>query len=214
MDSGYLNEIYTILTKDYPQDTMLLAKLYHFKGYYQAAIRAFNEDSIKNLDEAACGRGNAYFALGDFKGAREEFENASKICPDAIYGLAKVNAKLAENNVGYKNYIEFISKAIVYYSNILNVSPNIKIQAEFNQFLDSHSKDAILQAISCSVECDNTQLLNQALDKNTSLGKRFWKQEGLLPCRLEAGTLKKINDLLALDTTTFARDSDKGLSPR
>ncbi|MBX3709571.1 MAG: hypothetical protein KIT56_05995 [Gammaproteobacteria bacterium] len=40
-------------------------------------------------------------------------------------------------------------------------------------------------------------LLRQCLDKNTVLGERFWKQEGVHACSKERGTLKKIQDQLS-----------------
>lgn len=63
------------------------------------------------------------------------------------------------------------------------------------KILEQSSKQDILEAIKQLPKDEILYSLAQALNKETLLGKRFWKQEGLHKCSIEKGTLKKIKDL-------------------
>lgn len=63
--------------------------------------------------------------------------------------------------------------------------------------LEANHKHVLFHAIkSLANKDDRIALFEKALDRNHTLGARFWEQEGLSECTLKSGTLKMISDEL------------------
>lgn len=80
--------------------------------------------------------------------------------------------------------------------------------------LGKRSKDAIFAAIlSCNADAQKI-LLHESLDEDTPLGRLFWKQQGVKPCSLESGTLKKIFDHLETIDPVFKKQNEKNVEDK
>lgn len=156
---------------------------------------------------------NCYYQLGaaqqrnkNYSAAVDAYSKAIIIKNDfALAYFSRGNAYRAEEKWGdaFNDYYKAIELAKAQMDNDLlkdvfkDSCDQLEILLSNEKVLRDISKQTLFNIILFFPVEKQIPLLKSALEKDTVLGKRFWKKEGLRECSLEHGMLKKINERLA-----------------
>lgn len=219
LKNGYLAKICEEMEKIYTSkgpnhDLQMAGKLYTAQGKLDLATQVYNDSEISNHYNVILARAKVNDQAGRFLAAVQDYESLLKVHHDNSDHhliIAKAYGKLYESHSGFFQHSHLsLIKAIHHYMKAIECAGTTLLfqesQKAFTEFLQAHSKKTLFAAIKDSHELFPQLKIStdDATNPMNPLGVRFWQQEGIIPCRLEAGTLKQLNNLNKAHPVTAA----------
>ncbi|MBX3709015.1 MAG: tetratricopeptide repeat protein [Gammaproteobacteria bacterium] len=187
---------------------------YYHQGDFDSAVKVFTEAlnlgfvTVPNYVKLYNARGMTYLCNPDtLEQASEDFRVAIKLDPNhaQAYGGRGLIYQIRKK---YDKAIRDFIKALELYPQHEQVIGKLKRLLSTIQYddLSGIAKSDLFEAIKkLPNKEEQISLLEQCLNKNTSLGKHMWEPKyAFSPCSLEKGTLKCIADYLNTIRPAFA----------